>query len=157
MTLPLPAPHPHRPRLAVRALIVEEDRLLLVNAYPDLRLDLWCAPGGGVEPHQSLPENLARELFEETGLTIEVGPLALVNEFHDPDSGFHQVEMFFRCKVIDGTVSDDWIDTDTVVTKRGWFTRDDVEAMHVLPESLARVAFEPTEAAEYDPLTILVK
>lgn len=73
MTLPLPAPHPHRPRLAVRALIVEEDRLLLVNAYPDLRLDLWCAPGGGVEPHQSLPENLARELFEETGLTIEVG------------------------------------------------------------------------------------
>lgn len=148
---------PRPPRLAARAIIVENDRMLLVNAYADLRLDLWCAPGGGIEPHQSIPDNLIRELFEETGLTISVGALALVNEFHDPETGFHQVEMFFRCTIEAGEISDDWVDEGTVVTRRGWFTRDDVEAMHVLPESLARVAFEPREAAEYDPLTVLVK
>ena len=35
-----------KPRLAARALILHEDRLLLVNAYPKARLSLWCAPGG---------------------------------------------------------------------------------------------------------------
>ena len=75
----------HRsPRLAARALILHEDRLLLVNAYPAGRSDLWCAPGGGVEAGASLHENLIREVHEETGLTIAVGPPALVNEFHDP-------------------------------------------------------------------------
>ena len=43
-----------QPRIAVRALILHQDRLLLVNAYPGARLDLWCAPGGGCEAGQSL-------------------------------------------------------------------------------------------------------
>ena len=84
------------PRLAARAILVHEGRLLLVNAYPGGRSDLWCAPGGGVEPGMSLPDNLCREVAEECGLRIDVGPLALVNEFHDPKSGFHQVDLFFR-------------------------------------------------------------
>jgi 8-oxo-dGTP pyrophosphatase MutT (NUDIX family) len=92
-------PAKFRPRLAARALILHQDRLLLVNAYPGARLGLWCAPGGGCEAGQSLPENLAREVHEETGLRITVGPPALVNEFHDPDSGFHQIDLFFRCTI----------------------------------------------------------
>ena len=47
-----------QPRLAVRALILSDDRLLLVNAYAGGRSDLWCAPGGGCEAGQSLPDNL---------------------------------------------------------------------------------------------------
>ena len=83
-----PAPMSRRPtRLAARALILHEDRLLLVNAYPGGRSDLWCAPGGGVESGHSLPDNLAREVHEETGLTIAVGAPALINEFHDPVTG----------------------------------------------------------------------
>ena len=31
------------PRLAARALILQQDRLLLVNAYAGGRSDLWCA------------------------------------------------------------------------------------------------------------------
>ncbi|TAG24110.1 MAG: NUDIX hydrolase, partial [Rhodobacterales bacterium] len=49
---------PRVPRIATRALILHQDRLLLVNAYPGARLGLWCAPGGGCEAGQSLPENL---------------------------------------------------------------------------------------------------
>ena len=61
----------HRsPRVATRALILHQGRLLLVNAYPGGRSDLWCAPGGGAEPGQSLPTNLMREVMEETGWHI---------------------------------------------------------------------------------------
>ena len=63
-------------RLAVRAVVVNSDRLLLVNAYPprpdETASPLWCAPGGGVEPHASLTENLVREVHEETGLLVSV-------------------------------------------------------------------------------------
>ncbi|MEM1431926.1 MAG: NUDIX hydrolase [Pseudomonadota bacterium] len=90
------------PRLAVRAVLVEQGRVLLVNAWPGHGSDLWCAPGGGVEPGDSLPSNLRREMYEETGLTVEVGQPCLVNEFHDPERGFHQVEVFFRCVRLEG-------------------------------------------------------
>ncbi len=90
------------PRLAVRGLILQENRLLLVNAYRAGISDLWCLPGGGVEPGSSLPDNLAREVHEETGLRVQVGAPVLVNEFHDPPTGFHQVEVVFRCHVTAG-------------------------------------------------------
>ena len=109
----------HRsPRLAARALILHQDRLLLVNAYPGGRSDLWCAPGGGVETGTSLHDNLIREVHEETGLTVTVGPPALINEFHDPATGFHQVDLFFRCTIGAGTLDATWKDPARVVTER---------------------------------------
>lgn len=144
------------PRLATRAIILHEDRLLLVNAYPGGQSDLWCAPGGGVEPGQSLPENLRREVAEECGLTIEVGALALVNEFHDPKSGFHQVDLFFRARVTGGRIDPAWIDPAGVVTKRRFFRRDELAQIRLKPDSLPEVAFAPRFAAHYDPLEEIV-
>ena len=113
-------------RLAARAVIVEEDRLLIVNAWPGGKSQLMCAPGGGVDPGQSLPENLSREVYEETGLEIEVGHPCMINEFHDPASGFHQVEVFFRCQIIAGSRSGSWTDPEAVVTERRWVTAEEL-------------------------------
>jgi 8-oxo-dGTP diphosphatase len=138
-------------RLAARAIILHDDRLLLVNAFKG-RDDLWCAPGGGAEPHQSLPENLTREVFEETGLTVDVGAPCLVNEFYDPNGTFHQVEMFFRCTLMAGTLDSAWQDPEKIVTQRRWVTRDELAALTVRPKSLAGVAWGETGALVYDPL-----
>jgi len=147
-----------KPRLAVRALILHQDRLLLVNAYPEARLGLWCAPGGGCEAGQSLPANLAREVHEETGLTVTVGPLAMVNEFHDPDTGFHQVELFFRCHLADATLDPDWADPEGIVTNRHFFSRTELGAGGVSfkPDSLADVAWG-RQSAHYDALETILK
>ncbi len=144
------------PRLATRAIILHEGRLLLVNAYPGRRSDLWCAPGGGVEPGRSLPENLIREVHEECGLTIGVGPLALVNEFHDPRSGFHQVDLFFRCHIVEGRIDPGWSDPSRVVHSRRFFAPGELAAIRLKPDSLPRVAFAPAGPAEYDPLEVIV-
>lgn len=139
------------PRLAARAVIVEAGRILLVNAYPG-RFDLWCAPGGGVERHQSLHENLARELFEETGLRVSVGALCLVNEFHDPEEDFHQVDLFFRAEVIEGVLDAGWRDPEDVVQARRWFSREEAAAVDLRPLSLLDVGFGGGAAAQYDAL-----
>lgn len=145
------------PRLAARAILVRNDRLLLVNAYPKHHLGLWCAPGGGVERGQSLPDNLVREVHEETGLTVSVGALALVNEFHDPDSGFHQVDLFFHCDLVAGEIDHSWEDTEKVVSKRRWASRADMARMTIKPSSLPDIAFAPFGPAVYDPLEVILK
>lgn len=142
------------PRLAVRALILQEDRLLLVNAYPGLRADLWCAPGGGAEPGQSLPDNLAREVMEETGLRVEVGAPCLVNEFHDPASGYHQVDLYFRCIPL-GPMPARWTDPEGIVTERRWVTRAEMAGLRFKPDSLPAAAWG--EGILYDPLEPIVR
>jgi 8-oxo-dGTP pyrophosphatase MutT (NUDIX family) len=146
---------PKTPRLAARALILHEDRLLLVNAYPGGQSDLWCAPGGGVHSGTSLPDNLAREVMEETGLTIAVGDPALVNEFHDPVSGFHQVEVFFRCTIIAGRIDAAWADPEGVVTARHFFARPQMAAIRFKPASLPAAAWGGD--IRYDPLEVIVR
>ncbi|WP_425100841.1 NUDIX domain-containing protein [Tropicibacter sp. S64] len=144
------------PRLACRAVILSEARLLLVNAWPGNESDLWCAPGGGVERGASLPENLAREVMEETGLTVAVGLPCLVNEYHDPAGTFHQVEIFFRCTVTAGTLTDDWQDPEGIVHKRRWFDRQALAGLHLKPDSLRDIPWQD-EGLLYDPLEALAR
>lgn len=145
---------PRSPRLAARALILDRGRLLIVNAYPAGKSDLWCAPGGGVHVGTGLPDNLAREVLEETGLPITVGAPALVNEFHDPATGFHQVDIYFRCTPT-GALPDVWQDPEGIVTERRFVTRAELARLRHKPDSLAAAAWGT--GILYDPLEVIVK
>lgn len=146
---------PRPPRIAVRALILHQDRLLLVNAFRGNVSDLWCAPGGGANTGTSLPENLIREVHEETGLTVRVGAPVLINEFHAPEHGFHQVDLYFRCEIIAGVVDDRWRDPEGVVTKRRFFSRAEMATIRFKPDSLPDAAWGGEML--YDPLELLVR
>ena len=139
------------PRLAVRAVILRDDRLLLVNAWKG-RTHLWTCPGGGVEVHQSLPEALVREVHEETGLAVSVGDPCLVNEFHDPRGTFHQVDIYFRCRILSGDPEGEWTDPEGIVSHRRWVTREAIAQVRVKPDSLAAAVWGGPGAILYDPL-----
>lgn len=143
-------------RLAVRALILHQDRLLLVNAYPDGKSDLWCAPGGGAEAGASLTDNLAREVWEETGLRIAPGLPVGMNEFHNPDDGFHQVDLFFRAEITDGRLDAAWTDPEAVVTERRFFARAELADIRFKPNTLPEMAFGTISAPIYDGLERLI-
>ena len=145
---------PRSPRLAARAVILHDDRLLIVNAYPAGQSDLWCAPGGGVHAGTSLPENLAREVHEECGIRVKVGDPCLVNEFHDPATGFHQVDIYFRC-TLTGAVPADWTDPEGIVSARRFVTRAELAGLRHKPDSLGAVAWGA--GILYDPLEVIVR
>lgn len=69
-------PDPPRLRPAVRAVVTDPDRrILLVHfMFPwedNLPAGMWACPGGGINPGESTTEALVRELREELGLEIE--------------------------------------------------------------------------------------
>ena len=148
------------PRLAVRAVILHQDRLLIVNAWPGGKSDLWCAPGGGVERGSSLHENLQRELHEECGVQIAVGAPCLVNEFHDPAGSFHQVDIYFRARITGGEILRDWLDPAGVVTTRRFVTQSELCKLRYKPDTLPQVAWGVASqdgAALYDALEPIIR
>jgi ADP-ribose pyrophosphatase YjhB (NUDIX family) len=64
-----------RPQIAVGAVVLDADRLLMVRRGTEPGRGLWTVPGGRVEHGEYLADALRREVREETGLTVEVREL----------------------------------------------------------------------------------
>ena len=60
----------------------------MASRYPNHSEPLWNLPGGRQLPHELLPDTLAREFAEETGLHIAAGALLYVSESYDGDTQF---------------------------------------------------------------------
>jgi 8-oxo-dGTP diphosphatase len=122
--------HPARPIVGVGGIVVEDGRVLLVKrAHPPLAGE-WTLPGGGVEVGETLAAAVAREVLEETGLTIAVGALVdVVDRIHldaDRRVEYHFVIADYVCTVVGGTLA-----ADTDAADARWVTEAELEALHV--------------------------
>ncbi|MDD9793583.1 NUDIX hydrolase [Priestia megaterium] len=63
----------------------------------------WSFPGGRVEAGESLVEAVIREVFEETGLTIEPGKILAINEGKLLKRNHHAIFFTFEGHIVDGT------------------------------------------------------
>ena len=67
--------YPERPIVGVGAVIVENGTVLLIRRKYEPLKGHWSLPGGMVEIGETLQAALAREMLEETGLRVDVGPV----------------------------------------------------------------------------------
>ena len=104
--------YPTAPVAAVGGVVLDGDRVLLVRRALPPRQGEGSLPGGRLELGESLVEGAAREVREETGLVVEVGPV---------------VEVFDR------------VHRDDAAEAR-WATRDEVAALGVNAFAAAVIA-----------------
>lgn len=109
----------------------DEGRLLLARAAPALTLrGRWFLPGGGVQHGEQPADSLRREIEEESGLTVSLGPLldVLSDVRTIPDgTSLHTVRLIYRVESWKGTLRPEADGTTDAVE---WFTRDE---LHDLP------------------------
>jgi ADP-ribose pyrophosphatase YjhB (NUDIX family) len=82
--------------------VLDGDRVLLIRRGRPPGEGLWSVPGGRLEPGETLAQAVAREVREETGLLVEVGPLACVVERMGDDH--HFVILDYLARVIGGVL-----------------------------------------------------
>ncbi len=67
--------YPERPIVGVGAVIVEGGNVVIVKRRYEPLAGRWSLPGGTLELGETLETAVAREMREETGLDVEVGPV----------------------------------------------------------------------------------
>ena len=101
--------YPDRPFVGVGAVIVDEGaRVLLVQRRFEPLAGQWSLPGGAVDVGETLAECVAREMREETGLEVQVGPVIEVFDriMHDAEGRvqYHYVLVDYVCRPAGGTL-----------------------------------------------------
>lgn len=72
--------YPERPVIGVGGVVIAEELALLIRRGSEPLKGEWSIPGGMLEAGETIAEGVARELREETGLTVRVLDLIEVFE-----------------------------------------------------------------------------
>ncbi len=97
--------------------IIEEGKVLLTKRED---FEVWCLPGGQVDPGESMADAAVREAREETGLEVELTRLVCLSSRSGGGSDVHMP--IFAARVAGGTLSPQ---VDEVIDI-GYFSADEL-------------------------------
>jgi ADP-ribose pyrophosphatase YjhB (NUDIX family)/ketosteroid isomerase-like protein len=137
--------YPDRPVVGVGAVIVSDGRVVLIKRRFEPLAGQWSLPGGTLELGETLEAGVAREILEETGLEVEVGPVVEVFDriLLDPNRRvrYHFVLVDYLCRPVGGTLS-----ASSDVADAALVAPEDVPSYRMTPKAAA-VAIRGLEMA----------
>ena len=144
---------PSQPIVGVGAVVIHNRRVLLgKRGHAPLKGE-WSLPGGAVEVGETLEEAVVREILEETGLQITVGPVIdvfdRITRAADGRIEYHFVLVDYLCAAKNGIDLKAASDVEALE----WAAEDDL-ARFALPEkttSVVKQGFAMSRAAATRP------
>lgn len=122
--------YPDRPLVGVGAVIVHENKVVIVQRGTEPLRGQWSIPGGALEVGETLRECAAREALEETGLRVEAGEVMEVFDsiYRGPDGRiqYHYVQIDFACRLIGGELR-----AGGDATQARWVTAEELDGFQV--------------------------
>jgi 8-oxo-dGTP diphosphatase len=101
--------YPAQPIVGVGAVIIQDGKVVLVKRRFEPLAGQWSLPGGRLELGETLEAGLAREMLEETGLEVQVGPVVDVFDriLLDPERKvrYHYVLIDYLCRPVGGSLA----------------------------------------------------
>jgi len=131
------------------AFIIKNSKLLFAK---NINSPYYYLVGGGIEDNESSQEAVVCEIFEETGLKLELDRLAIIQErFHRVDGQkHHEIRFFYTVKddveicIEDGTFTDQGMD-ETLY----WFPIDKLNDFNIVPPFLKTLSFDSLDEIKH--------
>lgn len=129
--------------VAVKALIVHEGKVLVLQQSADPRYDgagRFHPPGGMLEPGERLADALAREVHEETGLSVVPGRLLGADQWTANLDGvpYEIVGLFYECHLAPGSSTEPRFDRENAAYR--WVGLADLTHVDILEPSQSMIA-----------------
>ncbi|THF83476.1 NUDIX hydrolase [Cohnella fermenti] len=112
--------------IGVGALVVREDKVLLVRRAQEPGKGRWTNPGGYAEQLEQLHETVRREVLEECAVEAEVRNVVALR---DLPRSIHNLYVAFSMDYIGGEPTPDMAEVDAA----GFFTLEEMNGMNVAP------------------------
>ena len=124
----------HRP--SAYGIVQHKDTVLLLTTVGEN--GRYCLPGGGIEPWEDNTTALHRELQEEAGIQVEVGPLAHFQEdffYYDPTGdAWHGLLFYYRCTPLSFDLLPTELVDDEAATNPQWVKISTLEPDKLQPQ-----------------------
>ncbi len=72
-------------KVSLRAIVVQHGKVLIARDVNDV--DTWEIPGGRLDEGETVAEGMMRELKEELGIEVPIGPMIYSEQFHQTRDG----------------------------------------------------------------------
>lgn len=132
--------------VGVGALVVKEDKVLLVRRAQEPGRGYWTNPGGYIEQHELIAETIQREVKEEASIDAAIRSVVAVR---DQPRSIHNVYLAFAMDYVSGEPAPDGFEVDAA----GFFSLEEMAEMNVagFTKWLVNIALQPQTSPGLQP------